>query len=488
MTITSIGFILIPVSLIIFCFRPKFLVSWAVIVSAFQAASVFNIGGGFAIGISPYFFVVSLVAIRFAADCLQGRLGFKRGDMALEVTRPLLMLMLWGVASAFLLPHLFAGVHVDTPRLGMDPVSTTPLEWSMSNAAQAGYLVLNSVFVIYVMWRCDDSAYVDQLTSAFVWSGAIAAAIGAYQLSAHILGFRFPAEIFNSNAGWQQLVSQKVAGAWRVSATFNEPSSAGIFFAAWTTYLLFLTIDRPTATGVRWFLLWCGIVMLILTTSTTGYLTSFILIALLTSGELFSLVIKGNINEKLLFTFAAIATAVGAAVLFIPDFHQLLSDILWYKSQSHSGQERSSTILVALDVVMQSLGLGVGLGSNRPSGMLFYILSNIGIPGSILIVGLITATRRVVVRAMCNLSDSSTKVRSYTKSAAWALVMYCVAMCIAGADISSPQLWILWSLLLGFARYSLEGSRPASMSNIDYDPVGSIGSKIVLLTPELRVG
>ena len=487
MAITSIGFILIPLSLVIFCFRPKFLVSWAIIVSAFQAASVINIGGGFAIGISPYFFVVSLVAVRFATDSLQGRIGFKRGDMALEITRPLLMLALWGVASAFLLPHLFAGVHVDTPRLGMDPVSTTPLEWSMSNAAQAGYLILNTAFVIYVIWQCNESFYVDQLASAFVWSGAIAASVGAYQLLAHILGFRFPAELFNSNAGWQQLVSQRVAGAWRVSATFNEPSSAGIFFAAWTTYLLFLTMDRRTATGFRWVLLWCGIVMLILTTSTTGYLTSFILIALLTSGQLYSLVIKGRINEKLLITLAAIATAVGAAVLFIPDFHQLLSDILWYKSQSHSGQERSSTILVALDVAIQSFGLGVGLGSNRPSGMLFYILSNIGIPGSILIVGLMTATRRVVLRATRNPSETSTRVRSYAKSAAWALLMYCVAMCIAGADISSPHLWILWSLLLGFARYSEEGSKLFAMSNVYYNLNGSRGSKIVLLTPELRV-
>ena len=487
MSITAIGFIVIPLSLLIFYLRPKCLIPWAIIVSAFQAASVVNVGGGFAIGVSPYFFVVSLVAIRFAAACLQGRMGFKRDDVALDITRPLLMLAAWGVASAFLLPHLFAGIHVDTPRLGMDPVSTTPLEWSMSNAAQAAYLILNSALVIYVMWRCKDSSYIDQLSSAFVWSGAIASAVGAYQLAAHVVGFRFPAEIFNSNAGWQQLVSQRVAGAWRVSATFNEPSSAGIFFAAWTTYLLFLTMDRRTATALVWVLFWCGIVMLILTTSTTGYLTSFILIALLISGELGRLVTKGSINHKLLITFAAIATAVGAAVLFIPDFHQLLADILWYKSQSHSGQERSSTILVALDVAMQSCGLGVGLGSNRPSGMIFYILSNIGIPGAILIVGLITATRRVVVKAICA-PDTSIRVRAYAKSAAWALVMYCVAMCISGADISSPHLWILWSLVVGFARYALEGPRLMYTSGVHDNTGGVIRNKIVLLTPELRVG
>jgi hypothetical protein len=407
--------------------------------------------------------------------------------MALDITRPLLMLAAWGVASAFLLPHLFAGIHVDTPRLGMDPVSTTPLEWSMSNAAQAGYLILNSVFVIYVFWRSSDSYYIDQLASSFVWAGAIASAVGAYQLAAHLLGFRFPEEVFNSNAGWQQLVSQKVAGAWRVSATFNEPSSAGIFFAAWTTYLLFLTMDRRSSTGLLWILFWCGIVMLILTTSTTGYLTAFVLIVLLISKELGTLAVKGYINEKLLLTFAAIATALGAAALFIPDFHQLLSDILWYKSQSHSGQERHSTILVALDVAMQSCGLGVGLGSNRPSGMLFYIVSNIGIPGSILILSLISATRRVVVRAM-RAPDTSDKSRAYTRSAAWALAMYCIAMCISGADISSPHLWILWSLVVGFARYALEVPQAIPLPELVEGTLGTMRRKIVLLTPEFRVG
>jgi hypothetical protein len=487
MSITPLGFILIPLSLFIFYFRPKYLISWAIIVSAFQAASVVNIGGGFAIGVSPYFFVVSLVAVRFAVASPEGRLSFRRGDIALDLTRPLLMFAAWGVASAFLLPHLFAGIHVDTPRLGMDPVSTTPLEWSMSNAAQAGYLILNSIFVIYVMWRSTESDYIDQLANSFVWCGAIAAAVGAYQLAAHVLGFRFPAEVFNSNAGWQQLVSQKVAGAWRVSATFNEPSSAGIFFAAWTTYLLFLTIDRRSVTGVLWVLFWCGIVMLILTTSTTGYITAFILIALLIVKELGTLTTKGYVNEKLLLTFAAIVTALGAAALLIPDFHQLLSEILWYKSQSHSGHERHSTILVALDVAAQSYGLGVGLGSNRPSGMLFYILSNVGIPGSILILGLIFATRRMFVRAM-RAVETSNKIQAYMRSAAWALAMYCVAMSISGADISSPHLWILWSLVVGFARYTLEAPRLISTSELGNGAMGTIKEKIVLLTPEFRVG
>jgi hypothetical protein len=486
MSITPIGFVLIPVSLLIFHFRPGFLVPWTIVLSAFQAASVVNFGGGFAIGVSPYFFGVSLVALRFAGAWLQGRIGFTRSDVALDVTRPLLLLAAWGVASAFVLPHLFEGMHVDTPRLGMDPVSTTPLQWSVSNVAQAGYLILNSVFVVYVLWRSNDRAYMDQLGSAFVWTGAIACAVGGYQLTADVLGFRFPADIFNSNAGWQQLVSQQVAGAWRVSATFNEPSSAGIFFAAWTTFLLFLTMDQHTASPFRWILFWCGIVMLVLTTSTTGYLASFVLIALLTSVEFCRVVITGRINDKLLLTIAVVAAAVGVSILFIPDFRQLLADILWYKSMSHSGQERTSTILVALNVTLQSFGLGVGLGSNRPSGMLFYILSNIGVPGTILIFCLIVATRRVFVQALRNL-DVADEIRSLAKSAAWALVMYCLAMCMSGADISSPHLWILWTLVLGFARYAVEHSVQRGAFSSDANVSHEIRNGIVLLTPELRV-
>jgi hypothetical protein len=118
--------------------------------------------------------------------------------------------------------------------------------------------------------------------------------------------------------------------------------------------------------------------------------------------------------------------------------------------------------------------------------MLFYILSNIGIPGSILIVGLISATRRLVVRVI-RAPETSNKIRAYTRSAAWALAMYCVAMSISGADISSPHLWILWSLVLGFARYALESSRAIPTSELE-GAIGAIRKKIVLLTPELRVG
>ena len=62
----------------------------------------------------------------------------------------------------------------------------------------------------------------------------------------------------------------------------------------------------------------------------------------------------------------------------------MLHEVIWQKSQSRSGRDRGATALHALYLGVETVGLGVGLGSNRPSGLLFYILSNMGIPGLLL--------------------------------------------------------------------------------------------------------
>lgn len=489
-SITALGAVLIPISLYIFYFASDYLVPWAVFVAAFQAASVVNISGGFPVGVSPYFFVATLLAVRFCLVWLGGRMGFGRDDMALGISRPLLMLALWGALSALVLPVLFRGINVDTPRLGMDPVSTTPLEWSMSNAAQAGYLLLNCALFIYCLWKSNQPRFARSVHFAFVGSGVVVFLVGVYQLGAHLLGFRFPSEIFNSNSGWQQLVSQQVAGAFRVSATFNEPSSAGTFFVAWTAYLLTLATNPQTSSRWIWAFFWCGVLMLVLTTSTTAYVSAIVLVAILSSRELFRLIIRGRLDQRLALSFVAIVAALAVAVIFIPDFRQLLTDILWRKNQTNSGQERASTIIVAINVTLKTFGLGVGLGSNRPSGMFFYIISNIGVPGCVLFASLLISTLRTIITANGQSLEESSRVRAYLRASTWAFAMFFLAMLISGGDISSPHLWILWSMVAIFGRNAIETTRFVARSNAhttlgNNTPVEA--PILVLLTPDLRV-
>jgi hypothetical protein len=437
--VTPIGFALIPLSLAIFFLRPQHLGPWAIVMSAFQAASVLNIEGGFPLGVSPYFFVLILIAIRFVPLWLTGKCGFDTADVAIEITQPLLILTIWAIVSAFLLPWLFAGVGVDVPRLGMDSPHTSPLQWSMSNAAQAMYVTLDAIFVIYLLWCGRMHGYFERLVFAFVVSGAIASAIGAYQYIAHYSGLPYPTDFFNSNPGWRQLMSQQLAGISRISATFIEPSTAGAFFAVWSTFLLFLAAGGSV--GWAWPLFVIGVIMVFLTTSTTGYLIGGLVIALFMWQEFARVFASGRISARGVFSLMLIVGGFTAAALFIPNFSALLSKILWEKSDSQSGRDRATTMWEALRITAETCGMGAGLGSNRPSGMFFYIASNLGLPGLMLFGLMIWAIYKTLSAALRS-SPAFDRARGYLGAAGWATAISLTALAVTAGDITGSQLWV----------------------------------------------
>jgi hypothetical protein len=450
MTITLFGIIFIPISFAIFLLKPNYLAPWAVLASIFQAASVLNVGGGFPIGISPYFFVASLIAFRFLVLCTTGRLSFEHQETVLRYLRPLWLLTLWAVFSAFVLPVLFSGVGVYTPRGGMDVSHTVPLHWTMSNAAQAGYMTLNAAFVIYAAWLSSNSEYVTSLLRAFCWSGVLVAAIGIYQLLSHATGLPYPSQFFNSNPVWAQLTNQSLGGMSRMSATFTEPSVAGAFFAMWSAYLLSLTTYASRVGGFYWALLWIGLTMLVLTTSSTGYLTVAALLLLFIWKQIVRALTNGTINRGFLLAFISVAAAIIASIMFVPNFTSLLTEVFG-KASSGSGQNRFATVWPSLQLVRDTWGLGAGLGSNRPSGMLFYVVSNLGLPGIALFCYLVYVTYASVSR-LSYTNNESLAIRPYVIASAWAFGMELLAMITSGADLSAPHIWISWALVLAACR------------------------------------
>src|SRR5258708_3436724 len=106
----------------------------------------------------------------------------------------------------------------------------------------------------------------EALVWAFRWAGLIALVVGAYQLVANNTGLPFPTHFFNSNETYAQLGTEKIAGTWRLSSTFTEPSVAGAFFAAWSAFMLVMVSDRATARRLDYLLLSASLVMLVLTT------------------------------------------------------------------------------------------------------------------------------------------------------------------------------------------------------------------------------
>jgi hypothetical protein len=314
----------------------------------------------------------------------------------------------------------------------------------MSNAAQAAYMVLNAMFIVLLLWQ-SSRRFFELSMWAFIGSGLIAALVSAYQLLAHYSHLPYPAEFFNSNLAWKQLVNQQVAGVWRLSGTFTEPSVAGTFFAVWSTFLLLTATQERVALPWAWPLLLCGTAMLVLTTSTTGYLIAGLVLALFALRELRRLLFRGRLNTKALGCILVAFCAVAAVALYSHDAARLFNKLILEKPESASGRDRLATILEAVSITFDTWGLGAGLGSNRPSGMLFYIMSNIGIPGLLIFACFLYTTCTTVIEASGSMDGS--RASAFLSAACWAFAVQTLAMGGAGGDMSGPFLWICWALV-----------------------------------------
>jgi len=433
-------------------------VPWAIIVSVFEAASVINVGGGESgIGVQPFFFVVVLIALRFMPQYLSGRFGFVQGDPLLRLFRPLILFVLWGAASAFVLPFLFANVAVNIPHGGMDR-SPLPLHWSLSNAAQAAYLILDCIFIMYATRLARDHRAVEANVRAFRSAGIIVVAVGIYQLVAHNTGLPFPKEFFNSNEAWGQLLDEKIAGAWRLSATYTEPSAAGGFFAAWSSFLLLAVSERAVARRLDWLLLCAGMSMLLLTTSSAGYLVTVVVLSTFGLQQVLRLLVQGRMNPRVLIVCVVIGVGAIGAIAFLPNLDRLIQEVLVKKSTSSSARNRAATQWQSLTITGQSFGLGVGLGSNRPSGLLFYVLSDLGFPGLLLFIYCIYMTFSLIGTAN-QLRPPCSAVRGYAIGSAWAFGVTLFTLIVSGADVTGPQTWITWTLLAGVLEHACASSQ-----------------------------
>lgn len=454
MEITQTGFVLIPMGLLVWRFWPERLPQLAAIVAVMDAAAVVNIRGGFAMGVTPYFFVTLLIAPYAIARILRDPIRFAPREPLRPVVRALMLFAAWGVVTAFVCPVLFAGIPVDSPRLGPDRAFyyQLPLSWSGSNLGQAAYLVLDILLLSHVVQNAIDNRRVDGLFEAYSWSGLMVVAIGFYQFASHRLGLPFPKEFINSNIAWGQSTNQHVGSLWRISATFVEPSSAGAFLAAWSIFELSLCMNQSSHSRRHWALAVLGSVTLAATTSTTGYVAVGVM-WLSIAGRYLSVVLRTGILPKrgLVGIVACISIVALALGRLSSNSTSALDIAVFGKTQTDSAAHRFSTIPRAMRVFANTLGLGAGIGSNRCMSAPFYMLSNLGVFGTAVfayaLLMLCAAARFEIASRAIARQD-----RAYLKAALSGLAAALLCMTESGAEITGPTLWLFFALLLAGVR------------------------------------
>lgn len=468
---TPVGYAFLPLAILCSLARPDTLLSLLVLASVFEASSVFNSSiGSFLLGVPPFYIVELLITLRLAA------LAFKRGALLPSVGDPrrkyiVALLVFWGWASvsAFVLPHVFAGMPVYEPRGGIDEQyeALTPLRWSVSNLAQVLYLTLNAGTVIYAVHIVKTRRQVTMLLGSLAIATAIVVGAGMAQRVALFQGWSFPYEVFNNNPGYSQGFDQAVGDYKRISSTFTEPSYAGSFLAAVAGGLVasFLRGRR----SLVWLLAAvAAFVVLLDTTATNGYVAFAVVLCCL---FLYFSPFRGPKPARSFLArgwVALILPILGIAALIAAAFPSLLEaafTLTSEKSDTLSFLHRVYSDLTALAIFENTWGLGVGLGSNRPSSLLMTFLSTVGIVGTILFAVFLFR----IARGFPGKSAPSTMHWTF-----WSLIGLLIAQVVAVPDINRPVLWALIMIAVVQLDIPFRRPSPARLSAVrNFAPSGS---------------
>jgi hypothetical protein len=434
--VTPIGLILIPISIFVTFFWPRKLVFLVIIFAMFPGISIFNwTQGSFQFGVQSYYLSLGLVLLQIIFFLARGGSFIYSKNV-----KTFLLISTLGVScaafSSFLLPSFFEGLPIYSPRLGIDAQyeNLTKLIWTPSNFVQAVYLVLNFIFVAFVLRR--NSLSLEQAKTVLTLSAIIYLFLIVLQKGLDILHISFPYDLIYNNPTYGYGFGQEIAGNLRVQAGFTEASTAAAYGAALFAFCLFEYLR-----GQRRYLgLTIGVLIsVILTTSSTGIALIAIIFLMLLPRGLHSLV-RGRFISRLASIYVLTIASILLIIVIFPQFGAALSEITVAKSQSLSFRNRLASDLVSLNIFVQTAGLGVGLGSNRPSSFFMALLSNLGWIGVFVSI--------ILGSFFCQWWFRWWKNPDLQASLLAAFFVYVTTKLIALPDINDPTLWTLLSIAL----------------------------------------
>ena len=420
--------------------RPERLAAAAAFCCVFEGAALFSAGG---VGLSPYYVALLLVGARcWLVPLDEGRL-LGRTAGARVIVGWLVGFAAVAVAGSVVLPRVFAGVGVLSPRLSAD--SAAPLSFSTSNVGQAAYLCLNALLLWFVAQDTRPAALARGLVAALLAAGAAVVFLALYQLAAAVAGLPFPGDVLYSNDAFVMQAGTSVMGMPRLCGPFTEPASMSVFLVALVAVLTAGGLDdfgggfaSRRGRVFRVALLVAAIAVLVLSTSSTAYVGLAGLAAARVGTHLVWPVLKGQGRPKTMAATLAVLAAVGVAYAASDDLQALVQKMVFDKGESSSFDERSGADAFSTDLARTTLGLGAGLGSNRASSFGPSLLSTVGVPGAALFAGAVWLLIRPIRGALAGPQ----------RALAAGLLAVLGMKLLSSPDLATPALWALMAALV----------------------------------------
>jgi hypothetical protein len=387
MSFEPIGAITVVVGLFCLLFgTPSVVIAFVVLCNLGSAAALL-LGGA---NVQPAhlfltFLVVSTLFWRRLATEILG---------ALRIPQPgfwLLCLVLYGLASGYVMPRLFADRTFIVPLGASEHLITSdgvvPLGPVSSNITQSIYLIGDLVCFIVIVAVGSTAKGVETLAKALIAYAAVNILFGFLDLVTASTGTQDLLK-FIRNAQYtfhdEESVGnmRRIIGAWPEASAFAGTTLGPCAF----TGMLWLSGRKPLVTGP---LALVSLLFVIFSTSSTGLVGSAIVVTLLYATALLRCSTRWQdrysaatvIAGPLLFgVLVMVALSVSGIAQTIYDY---VDTLILSKSVSDSGVQRAAWNAYAWRNFFESSGLGVGLGTNRTSSFALAVLSNLGIPGAV---------------------------------------------------------------------------------------------------------
>jgi hypothetical protein len=393
-----------------------------------------------------------------------------------HVLTPFMLVVLGALISSFLMPRFFENEILVWPQKLSGFFVLTPLAPNSGNYTQDMYLLVNAVLAVTASFYVTLNGFdLRRLLNAYFVASLSVVFIALWEFAGNTFHVWFPATFFLSNPGWSLLNNQTFGSLIRLNGPFSEPSSLAGYLSASTAAAGWLLLNGDKTLMPR-IVFVASLMVTLLSTSTTGYVTLAGLAALL----FIYTIIAGTpaLRKRLAMGFAGVIAVIGACIVIVPavapgvatETITIVNGTL-NKQSSSSYQDRTSTDSDSMNELVESYGLGVGWGSNRSSSLIPGLSAAVGAWG---LLGLLWFIARIVrhVRAAQQLA---TQAQSEVMHACvGSLLGTLISAVISGPSISSPDFYLILALLIGTAARARFEARAESFAR---SPVPAFGRR-----------
>ncbi len=351
------------------------------------------------------------------------------------IVLPLFVFVVYSVYSSFFFPEFFQGLPVFNPRKGIDSQvgNMDRLKYGVSNIAQSVYLILNLCTVINAIILNKTRELANTVKALYKILAFTIVFFAFWQLLAKGFSLYYPNEILYS-IGDRGQFEQSILSVFRTNGSLREPSELGTFCGALAIGLYFLWLEEKRKRYAL--LLFLVILTALLSTSSLGLITVAVLITIFVINRLVNVIITRRLNLVFLLLVSVLSIFVFIIFLYTYQFVEVIfSSSLVNKLESNSANNRFFSDRHGIDLLFQTYGLGVGLGSNRPSSMIAYILSNIGVMGFL-------AFFTFVLGSYLVFKKYGNPITYYP------FMAIVIIKCVAGPDLSTEYMWVMLFLFI----------------------------------------